>query len=256
MESSIQKARFWSSPVAVGLYGLAAGCLITAAFFWTPQTRAADAAAWASAIATSVAVIVALYVSKGQIDVARHAAEAERQTAFELQEAAKAELMKGHRNRAMRFAHAFSRELVFARRDLMVFLVNIRPPVMAKPSKFILETFVSEPPLPDLALIARFADQLEGFEDQHAFAILTLLSGWQSFNRGPGMNANAILELTEERRWKMAENRSKAGMELLASLERLVNDLAPYYETHESMQGTVMEEVPAELAQYFLNRAK
>ena len=256
MHPSKQKTRFWNNPVAAGLCGLTVGCLVAAAFFWTPQTRSADVAAWASAIATSLAVIVALYVSKGQIDVARKAAESERDTALELQKSAKIELASSQKNRAMRLAHAFSRELVFARRDLMVFLANIRPSVMARPSKFILETFVSETPLPNLALIARFADQLEGFEDQHAFAVLTVLASWQNFNRGAGMNANAILELTEERRWKMADNRSNAGLELLAALERLINELAPYYETHECMQGTVMEEVPAELAQYFLNRGK
>ncbi|WP_159097481.1 hypothetical protein [Stenotrophomonas sp. SAU14A_NAIMI4_5] len=251
MESSIQKARFWSSPVAVGLYGLAAGCLFTGAFFWTPQTRAADAAAWASAIATSVAVIVALYVSKRQIDVAKDAAQSERTTALELQQAAQSDLVNAHRRRAMRLAHAFSRELVLARRDLMVFLVNIRPPVMANPSRFMLEVFFSEKPLPDLALIARFADQLDGFEDEHAFAILTLLAGWQSFNRWPGMNAEAFISLEEERRWKMADNRSEAGHEILLALGRVVNLLAPYYENHASMLGFVMEEVPDELAQYF-----
>jgi hypothetical protein len=253
MESSIQKARFWNSRVAVGLYGLAAGCLIACVVFWTPQTRSADVAAWASAIATSIAVVVALYVSKGQIDVAKDAAESERATALEIQQAAQSELESAHKRRAMRLAHAFSRELVLARRDLMVFLVNIRPPVMENPSPFMLEVFFSEKPLPDLALIARFADQLDGFEDEHAFAILTLLAGWQSFNRWPGMNAEAFMRLEKERRWKMADNRSRAGHEILLALGRVVNVLAPYYENHESMLGTVMEEVPEELAQHFPN---
>lgn len=234
-----------------GFTGIAVGAIAVAVCFWTPQTRLADIAAVGSALATSLAVIVALYVSQDQIKVARHAAESERQTALDLQKAAREDIKAAQRVKAVRLAHAFSRELILARRDLMVFLVNIRPAVMIQPSNFILESFVSKAPLQDLALIRRFADQLDGFEDEHAFAILTLLSGWQSFNRGPGMNIDAILELTEERRTIMATNRSKSGHGLLQALERLVNLLAPYYESHESMQGTVLEAIPDELAKYF-----
>jgi len=248
----------WLSAMAVAkqpavwvLLGCGLGLAAAGAFFGIPKDRSADIAAWASAIATSAAVIVALYVSKGQIEVAREAAEKERGTALELQDREREQLNQAQHTGSVRLAHAFSRELVFARRDLMVFLANIRPDPMHDPSEDTLAAFVDPKPLPDLALIARFADRLEGFKDKDAFAILTLLAAWQSFNRSPGMNARAILLLPIERRVKMATNRFKAGRGLLEALERLTNQLADHYGSHEAMQGTVTEELPDELLQLF-----
>lgn len=206
---------------------------------------------WLAAVATSLAVIAALYVSKGQIDVAREAAEAERRTALELQEGEREHVRQSQRSKAVRMAHAFSRELIFARRDLMVFLANIRPDPMHQPSDNTLAAFVDPKPLPDLSLLGRFADQLDGFKDEDAFAILTLLAAWQNFNRGPGMDALSILRLPVERRVKMATNRFNAGRGLLDAVDRLTNQLADIYGSHEAMLGTVMEEVPDELLQLF-----
>lgn len=214
-------------------------------------TVSASAAAWGSAIATSIAVVVALYVSNQQIEVAKESANAERQVAIDLQEAASKDEAKRLHVRAMRLAHAFGRELVFARRDLMVFLVNTRPPLMEQPTPDGLAIFVRDKPLPDLNLLNRFADQLEGFEDDDAFAILTLLAAWNSFNRSPGMGSDAFLKLSNELRWKMAENRFVAGREVFHSIGRICNSLIGYYESHPSMRATVMEEVPEEWAALF-----
>jgi hypothetical protein len=52
----------------------------------------------------------------------------------------------------------------------------------------------------------------------------------------------------------MAENRFKAGRALLDALERLTNQLADHYGSHEAMQGTVIEEIPEELRQVFGRR--
>lgn len=233
------------------LLGGAMGIACTVVFVRFPMHRSAEAAAWASAAATVAAVLAALYVSKGQIEVAREAAAGERENARELQTNEHEHARRVHKAKAVRMAHAFSRELVFARRDLMVLLVNVRPPVMQNPSDEMLALFIDPKPLPDLSLINRFADQLDGFEDGDAFSILTLLAAWQNFNRGPGMSAKAIAAMAAERRAKMAENRFKHGRAVLAALERLVNQLAKYYEHHEAMEGVTVEELPPELMQLF-----
>jgi hypothetical protein len=238
------------SLIYLGL-GCVLGVVGTFAALKLDSAVSANAAAWGSAIATSIAVVVALYVSNQQIDVAKESAKAERQAAIDLQEKAANDEAKRMHVRAMRLAHAFSRELVLARRDLMVFLANTSPPLMEQPSQARLAMFVSVKPLPELHLMGRFADQLEGFEDEDAFAILTLLAAWNNFNRSPGMGSGTFLELSNERRWKMAENRFKAGRDVVHSIGRLCNALAGYYELHPSMQATVIEDLPEELTALF-----
>jgi len=238
-------------PVGWLLLGCVVGLAAAVTFYGIPQSRFADVTSWASAVATSAAVIVALYVSKGQIDVAREAAVAERSTALELQDREHEHQKQAEHTRSVRLAHAFSRELIFARRELLVFLANIRPQSMHQPSDDTLAAFVAPKPLPDLALVERFADRLEGFKDEDAFATLTLLAAWQSFNRGPGLNPVAILALPVDRRVKMATNRSNAGRALLDAMNRLINQLADHYGSHASMQATVVEELPDELVKLF-----
>ncbi|OWQ55079.1 hypothetical protein CEE60_05870 [Stenotrophomonas maltophilia] len=239
------------NPIGFLLVGGAVGIAGTVAFMGFPMNRSAEAAAWASAVATIAAVLAALHVAKGQINVAREAADGEQKNARELQANDREHSRQLQRTKAVRMAHAFSRELVFARRDLMILLANVRPAVMQNPSDEILAVFVNSRPLPELSLIERFADQLDGFEDADAFSILTLLSAWQNFNRGPGMSANAISLLPMDRRARMAENRFTHGRAILAAIDRLVNQLANYYENHEAMEGMVVEELPPELAQLF-----
>lgn len=210
-----------------------------------------DAADWASAFGAFFAAVIALHVSRQQIRVAQNAAAAERETALELQERDANALAQELQGQAMRLAHAFSRELVLARRDLMVFLANVRPPVMERPSNATLAAFLNAKPLPDLQLVNRFADSLAGFKDEDAFAILTLLAAWSNFNRGPGIGEQGFWELAPASRRKMASNRFNAGRELVDAIARVCNALAPYYEMHPSMTVGVVEELPRELTELF-----
>jgi len=221
-------------------------CVLGIPRLWTPE-----AAGWASAFGTFFAAVIALHVSRKQIRVAREAAAAERQTALELQERGAHAVAQELQGQAMRLAHAFSRELVLARRDLMVFLANVRPPVMERPSNATLAAFLNAKPLPDLQLVNRFADGLAGFKDEDAFAILTLLAAWSNFNRGPGIGEQGFWELAPASRLKMASNRFNAGRELVDAIARVCNALAPYYEKHPSMTVAVVEDIPRELMDIF-----
>lgn len=249
----------WGSGIVRGtaLVAVGAAVAILVIGWGTAASTPADFAIEAlSAVATLAAVIVALVVADRQIAAAKEAAQTERDTMLQLQANELDQRRREDRARAVRLAHAFSRELIFASRDLKVLLANLRPERFVEFNADAAEFFVDPKPLPDLTLIERFADRLEGFDDADAFAITTLLASWQNYNRGPGVNVSGFAQIGADRRVRLATNRVDVGMVLLTHLETLIGTVANYYADHPAMEGTVYEETPSELVELMKHAAR
>lgn len=202
---------------------------------------------WAAAIGTLVAVAVALSASRSQLSAAERAMHAEREKALEIQQREWDAAAEASKLMAMRLAHGFSRELSYARRSIFAGIADWDPKGLIDPPKFILDIFVRDKPLPDLMLIGQFADRLEGFEDEDAFAILSVLATWQFFNANPGISAEQLALFTPEQRQSMARSRVKFAFELLDLIEHVINRLEPYYSAHPSIVRYMAQELPNEV---------
>jgi hypothetical protein len=165
------------------------------------------------------------------------AAKALQDREFEARLAEKAKL-------AVRQAHAFSKELFYARRHLAVTLADWEPAEFGSASRTIIDSFASDHPLPDLTVIRSFSDRLDGFKDVDAFAILNLLVTWQFFNTSPGISALEIAAISRADRIHVARKRVAFGLELFDAIGDLINQLATYYERHESIAGVHFESTP------------
>ncbi|WP_126969024.1 hypothetical protein [Xanthomonas sp. BRIP62411] len=245
-------------PVPLCLIAAGFGATATAAIVGVPKLWSQEAAGWASAIATTVAVVAALWIADEQIGVARDAAASERETALQVQAAQDRQAREMEEQRAIRLAHAFTRELSYARRHLIVALINWEPARFGDATPIDMQFFASEKPFPDLRLLTSFSGRLEGFSDEDAFAILGVLASWDFYNSGPGINAEEISAMGRVQRMRAAESRSQFGFELLDAIESLINRLAVYYEGHPSVTGIVAEPLPHQINVHFelLNRAR
>lgn len=188
---------------------------------------------WVAAAATFLAVLAALSVARKQLE----AAKALQNREFAERDVEKAKL-------AVRQAHVFSKELMYARRHLAVTLANWEPAGFGSASKAIIDCFAAERPLPELTVIRSFSDRLDGFKDADAFAILSVLATWQFFNVSPGISAAEIIEMSPTDRVRMARKRVRFGLELYDAIGKLINELAGYYETHDSIIGVQFEPAP------------
>jgi len=178
-------------------------------------------------------VYAALKTARNQLD----AAKALQDRDFEAQRAEKAQL-------AVRQAHVFAKELVYARRHLAVTLADWEPAEFGSTSRAVIESFAKDHPFPDLTVIRSFSDRLDGFKDVDAFAVLNVLVTWQFFNASPGISAMEIASLSPEDRVNMARRRVSFGLELFDAIGELINRLACYYENHDSVVGVQFESVP------------
>lgn len=200
---------------------------VTVPCFWSDGCRLDWAAvsavgAWAAAAGTVLAVIVALWSYKAQAKATERA----------------------NARTAVRLALAFAKELAFARRLLVVKLLDWDPSDFPTTTPIILESFVAERPLPDLVFLRSCTDRLQGFEDEDAFALLSVLTAWQFFNNGPGLELAEIMAHPPVERERIAATRVKFGLELFDSINRTINKMANYYENHGSITGTSFETLP------------
>jgi len=177
---------------------------------------------WAAAAGTVLAVIVALWSYGAQ---ARAIEKADART-------------------AVRLALAFGKELAFARRLLVVKLLDWDPSDFPTTAPIILESFVAERPFPDLVFLRSCTDRLQGFKDEDAFALLSVLTAWQFFNNGPGLEVVEIKAHPPVEQERIARNRVKFGLELLDLIDGTINRVATYYESHGSITGTSFETLP------------
>lgn len=177
---------------------------------------------WAAAAGTILAVIVALWSHEAQARAIR----------------------KADARTAVRLALAFAKELAFARRLLVVKLLDWDPAEFPTTTPIILESFVAEKPFPDLVFLRSCTDRLQGFNDEDAFALLSVLTAWQFFNNGPGLEIDEIKAHSPAEREGIAARRVKFGLELLDSIDGTINKMASYYEGHGSITGTSFETLP------------
>ncbi len=194
-------------------------------------------------------MVVALSTSKKQIEVASKAAMEERDTALTVQQRQWEAEQKSERARAVRLAHVFAKELAYARRALVVLLIDWDPDVFHKAPQSVYETFVKPGALPDLVVVRTFIAKLDGFDDEDAFAILTVLTAWQFFDSVPGSTVAEILESPAIERMQMARVRAVFGLQLLDQVEALINRLARYYENHPAIAGAVQFDLLEETVQ-------
>lgn len=234
-------------PLPLSLIASGVGAAVTLLVLGVPPLWTAEAAGWAAAIATTAAVVAALWIAERQIGVAREAAASERDTALHLQAVQNEQMRLADQQRAMRLAHAFSRELVYARRQLIAALITWEPTHFSTATRVERDYFASDKPFPDLQLIASFSDRLEGFKDEDAFAILTVLATWNFFNSGPGLDSDELTAMNNRQRSHAAKVRSGFGLDLLAVIEELINRLCAYYEGHPYIVGFVEEPLPPTL---------
>jgi len=141
-------------------------------------------------------------------------------------------------------ALAFGKELAFARRLLVVKLLDWDPSDFPTTTPIILESFVAERPFPDLIFLRSCTDRLQGFKDEDAFALLSVLTAWQFFNNGPGLEVVEIKAHPPAEQERIAGNRVKFGLELLDLINGTINRMATYYESHGSITGTSFETLP------------
>jgi len=214
------------------------------ALLGVPRLWSSEAAGWASAIATFGAVVVALWTAQQQIEVAKAAVLEERATAEIIQRNEWEAAANEQRQTAVRLAHAFARELAYAKRFLCTTLLDWDPRSFAGNSRVIMDAFANEKPFNDLTLIRTFSDRLQGFNDEDAFALLTVLTSWQFFNNGPGRSLEEILALPAEEKERMAHERVKFGLQLLDLVDEVINRLARYYQDHPGITGIANADLP------------
>jgi len=220
-----------------------------------PKLWSAEGAGWASATATFAAVVVALVTAHRQLSHAREAVLAERATAEGVQQRDwdLAEAQK--KLTTIRLAFVFSRELSYARRRLATRLFDWAPERMANAPRDVIEGFSNPSSLGSLDLIESFADRLDGFTDEDAFTILTVLATWKFFNGPQVSTVEEMLALSPGARAEGARLRLVFGFELMDVIDRAINQVAKYYEGHPSITGSVSQE-PPERANAALNKLR
>ncbi len=204
---------------------------------------------WAAAIVTLIAVWVALRSANDQKKAAERAVQAEREKSEELQRREWKRLDDENKRRAVHLAHAFAKELVFARRKLVPSLIDWDPATFYPgTSAVILESFVAAQPFPDLVVLRSFTDRLQGFEDEDVFALLSVLTAWQFYNQSPGLTIDDIKAMPASDCSRAVTMRVKFGLELLDVIDGTINKLARYYEGHKSITGVASEALPERTA--------
>ncbi|MEN5069342.1 hypothetical protein [Stenotrophomonas sp. TWI1183] len=204
---------------------------------------------WAAAIVTLIAVLVALRSANDQKQAAERAVRAEREKSEELQRREWKRIEDENKRRAVQLAHAFAKELVFARRKLVPSLIDWDPATFNPgTSAVILESFVASQPFPDLVFLRSCADQLQGFEDEDVIALLSVLTAWQFYNQNPGLSIDDIKGMPAADCTRAVTMRVKFGLELLDLIDSTINKLARYYEAHKSITGVVSEALPSRTA--------
>ncbi|WP_282294853.1 hypothetical protein [Stenotrophomonas sp. PS02289] len=193
---------------------------------------------WIAALITLIAVVVALSSSRAQSAAADKAVRAERSKAEYIQQREWDARTKADQRTAMQLAQAFAKELAYGRRELVATLIDWDPDLFTNTSHVILESFVAKQPFHDLVFLRSCTDRLQGFEDEDAFALLSVLTTWQFFNRDPGLSISEIQAKQEASRRDMAKARVTFGLQLLDSIEQTINRMARYYEGHPSIIAT------------------
>jgi len=236
----------WLRGRILGLTVVSFGCgaAFAVAVHGVPSLWTAEAAGWASAIVTFGAVVVALVTAHRQLSHAQAAVLSERETAELVQQREWDIAARGRELSTMRLAFAFSRELSYARRLLASKLLDWDPRPFGVGASAAIHRFSDFKPLGELVLIQAYADRLDGFGDDDAFLLLTVLTTWQFFNGAPMEDAGVLVALRPETRVQIAKGRLAFGFELMEVMDRAINALANYYQENEAITGSVSQDPP------------
>lgn len=199
-----------------------------------------EAAGWAAAIATVGAVIVALRASKEQVDAADRAQSHTK----ELQDRAWIREDGKAKAATARLANAFSRDLVFAARELNLVIANLHPSVFVKPSGPKIEYMLRDKATDGLEMIERFIGQLDGFDDQDVVALNAALIGWKQLMSPSKVPRD---DVSDQRAAKIAANMRKHAIALHGQFSELNERMIGYFQHFTFLKGEVVDEIPDEL---------
>lgn len=233
-------------PLGWTVASMGVGAAIVVLVLGVPALWTAEAAGWASAGATLAAVVAALVTAHRQLGVALRAAEEARETAFAVQAAEWRAQKDEDRQQAIRLAHAFARELSYARGPLITALLEWQPDRFAASPVETYRFFVDRKPFSDLVLLESCTDRLQGFEDADSFMLLTVLTTWQFFNSSPVTTIEEITSCPIGHRRAIAAPRVRLGLELLDLINEAINALHRYYVQHPAIVGTVELDLSSE----------
>lgn len=162
------------------------------------QIWSQEAAGWASAFATVVAVWVPLTAS-----------EREHVRALRLRDDEWARADAEQRKRTATLAHVFDRELYFAAGDLDVVIRNTCAETVRTHLDDVRRFIVFSEPTARLSLMTRFADELSGFSAADAAEILNAISAFEPFrNNGP----RELLDAPSEEIRELAKNIHRSAL--------------------------------------------
>jgi len=199
---------------------------------------------WFAAIATFIAVLVALKAADKQSKAAEAAVIAERVKAEYIQGREWAEAESQHHKTAIQLAQAFSHELAWARRQLVARLVSWNPFYPGQISPYVLESYANEKPFTDLAFLQSCSHRLQGFKQEDAFDLLRVLTEWQFFNGSIGISLEQIRERAQGG-WKdMSHPRVTIGLEILDLIESTIERMKSYRENGEAAPASTVEQLP------------
>lgn len=201
----------------------------------------------AAALATYAAVRVALRAAKSQSEVAAAAVAAERAKAEHIQEREWRATNEAHRKVAKQLAHAIGRELAYARRQLVPVLCYWSPFSKGKIPDALIESYGNKKPLNDLVLLRSCTDKLQGFNDEDALELLTLLATWQFFNGHPGIRADELRRKADEDWKELVRPRVSFGLELLDMVESAIERLEQFQDGKAPMTRVELESLPIRL---------
>lgn len=231
-------------PLGLAGVAFAVGAAVATLILGIPALWSQEAAGWAGASVTFLAVIAALITAFDQRRIALEAVRQERETQLEIQQKAWDAEERASKLKATRLAHAFSRELAYARRLLIAKIIDWDPDRFVGTSRVVLDAFVEDAPLPDLLVIRAMADRLDGFSDDDAMSVLNALTAWQFYNRSPGISVDEITARSAADQRAIVLARLQFGLELVEQIEALINRLAVLYEGHSYIEGTLSARLP------------
>lgn len=186
-------------------------------FLWT-----AEAAGWAAALATVAAVVVALT-----------AAEKERQKSIDLQEREWDRSDKQRKLKAARLAHAFNRDLVRAHTQIKLDSRNRKRALDANDLGVLANYLLHRRPVIHLPMIDRFSNELDGFEDRDALALLNMLAACSDLSHRVG---TPLEEMSMERAIQMASNIEQKAVIIRQELVKLNDRVIDYFKHFPDMK--------------------
>lgn len=202
-----------------------------------------DWAAW-GAIATAAAVIYAILAGRMEHKRALHVQKLEESAARVMQRTAWEREDQQRNVRTARLANLFSRDIVYAARQLTMVLANLEPVRFAAMGEEGISYLHDGLPKHALQNVERFADDLDGFENRDAIALLAALASWQEFSEGVLVPPH---HLSRDRARRIAENIRTTAFAMRTMHVELNERMITYFVHMPELTGIVTDDVPEEV---------